>query len=472
MDIHTSNILGIIFENLKQSIQLRRIVYFVVDKPPYFYHSVEAEASFAKATGTQYVRSRISHPSITQHVKDSELGVCSVPWMIQYSRVYKIEYEPTQNFDLASYKSCLTDLQKSELISFHHPRINDSERSFADLSRALRSNLDELFRLCCNFSDTLTCQLSVLRLLYNCNLSATSAEAESVMEQLQTLDKYLTRNPRQLCENLNTFAQDIGTSQHRALQRFYEALPSDHPKLPEAGITRLLTPTEALDKTFSYGWNMVRELADMYTSPGAFEVQVYPSHVELQGPIDPSSNSITDQFRRFIDQFIRVRFMDNNMKPLKVEHGVSPSEIMRDRIFLVLRNERQPLLPIRQKIEYLGYSVSSFKKKNAVWFLCYDEWTSRPRAREIRNNVGKWDYQDATLKSLAITPSKWGARIALAFTESMAVHELSKDEWDSQEDYGNHKDFPNTDGCGLIHPDFCDTINAALAPLGFAVRDS
>ena len=135
-----------------------------------------------------------------------------------------------------------------------------------------------------------------------------------------------------------------------------------------------------------------------------------------------------------------------------------------------MTNASQPLLQVRTQIEYLGYSVSSLKKKRAVWFLCSDD-KSDLIADEIRKKIGRWNYEDDTIRGLAKSPSKWGARIALAFTESIPVVELSRHEWGCRDDYGPDKNFPNTDGCGVIHPELCNAINAALLPYGFTVSN-
>ncbi|KAF4472950.1 RNA-dependent RNA polymerase [Fusarium albosuccineum] len=200
------------------------------------------------------------------------------------------------------------------------------------------------------------------------------------------------------------------------------------------------------------------------SSSGVFDVVVHPSHVEIQGPIDPPTNSITDQYRDIIERFLRVRFVDNNTRPLGAEPGVSLEEIL-GRLSQVLAGRGQlfPLLPDLTEFEFLGYSMSGLKKRKAVWFF---QRQNDLDATAIRARIGDWDIKRNP--GLANHTSKWGARISLAFTESRRVLSLSQDDWDIRDDVGDDPDFPNTDGCGLISPELCDTINRALAPFNFA----
>jgi hypothetical protein len=59
--------------------------------------------------------------------------------------------------------------------------------------------------------------------------------------------------------------------------------------------------------------------------------------------------------------------------------------------------------------------------------------------------------------------------VSLAFSESIPVANLSKDEWRVREDVPADSKFPNTDGCGIITPEFCDSINSELRRRGMKV---
>ncbi|KAF2820141.1 hypothetical protein CC86DRAFT_460118 [Ophiobolus disseminans] len=195
---------------------------------------------------------------------------------------------------------------------------------------------------------------------------------------------------------------------------------------------------------------------------------IYPSHNELRGPVDPGISLITARYREWIGYFLRVKFVDNNTKPLKAEDEVSIDALVENRVVWTLRSESHPLCPIRQFFEFFGYSISSLKKDKAVWFFYGREGSSALTASSIGNQIGDWNVKSNTKSAFLYRykdPSKWGARLSLAFTISNPVVNLQRIEWTWRDDEPN-TDFPNTDGCGLISEDLCSEINRALALLG------
>jgi hypothetical protein len=457
MDFHESNVRGLIFGHSK--IQTHQVVYFVVDKPPQFYQRCNL------------VNSRISHPSSLQRYADDELDVCGVPWIIQYSRVFKVEYidNRDQSFDICTVHPLQMKKQMEGELFFSFEQyldIAESERTVSDMVSTIRSNIRHISKL---FPPYLTgCQLGVVKLLYNCNISATSPETTLLLSQL--IGHGLPRHSRQYSERLHKWSEDINTSHFRALEDFQW-----DPDSIILGDTR--TPDEPRRKPL-YGPlfpDVPTDLAVESTqwhedsSPGIFEVLVYPSHIEIRGPTDPPLNSVRDEYRYHIGRFLRVKFVDNNSKPLKVEAGIDLAKILEHRVFRVLTDQTQLLPPLRDLtgFEFLGYSMSSLKKRKAVWFFQRQDGLG---VKEIRGQIGDWDVRRKANTELADHPSKWGARISLAFTESRPVLSLSRADWALRDDvYGEVSKIRNTDGCGLISPELCDTINAALAPFGFAV---
>jgi RNA dependent RNA polymerase len=131
--------------------------------------------------------------------------------------------------------------------------------------------------------------------------------------------------------------------------------------------------------------------ASSHPSRGLFEVLVHPSHVELNGPIEPSENSVLDHNRDIVDHFLRIRFVDNGMKTLKAEAGVSLDKIIDRRVIPILRGQSQSLLPFRARLEFLGYTMSSLKRRKAVWFLC--SWDTFENAATVRDRIGAWNVQ-------------------------------------------------------------------------------
>ncbi|KAJ3531258.1 hypothetical protein NM208_g8957 [Fusarium decemcellulare] len=448
MDIHELNIQGLVFER-PESRQLHRVVYFVLDKPPQFYKR-------PKGSTRASIAARISHPSTLQRHTDEDLDVCRVPWIIQYCRVFKVEYSSHQDFNPDSAWPIIQKEQRNPWSCFEDPGIPQSKRTAADMAKTLRSNLEHVSRI---FPSHLTgCQLGVAKLFYNCSIPATSPATKDFLNQI--VSEGLPQHSRQFSEKLHRMFERTGTSHSRALEVFHQFHDIDNPYgLYENGRSDGYFPV------YSDMDNLVFELMQENgnSSSGVFDVVVHPSHVEIQGPIDPPTNSITDQYRDIIERFLRVRFVDNNTRPLRAEPGVSLKEILR-RLSQVLAGRGQlfPLLPDLTGFEFLGYSMSGLKKRKAVWFFQRQDGLD---ATAIRARIGDWDVKSNP--KLANDPSKWGARISLAFTESRRVLSLSRGDWEIRDDVGDHPDFPNTDGCGLISPELCDAINGALAPYNF-----
>jgi hypothetical protein len=136
-----------------------------------------------------------------------------------------------------------------------------------------------------------------------------------------------------------------------------------------------------------------------------------------------------DQYRYLIGRILQVKFIDNNSKPLKVEAGIDLASIIERRVFPVLANQSQlfpSLLRDLRGFEFLGYSMSGLKKRKAVWFFQRQDGLD---AEAIRRQIGDWDVKREANLELARSPSKWGARISLAFTESRPVLSLPRADW-------------------------------------------
>lgn len=476
MDLHESNIRGMIFEHPKPQSPKRRGIYFVVDKPPQFYQRTQVDNDQAGDGKTRYVTTRISHPSVTMQAPPGNSDICDVvgvPWVIQYSRVFKVEYEHRKELTLTSYEQRLSQTQKDNLISFHYPNIEQSGRTVEEMILTLCNNLEYAKNVIGGVLHApLDFPIAVLKLFYNCNLCPLLEETTSARERLPEIlrdgvPSYDWEYLRTFVDALQRSSQVMETSHLRALRRLH-ASPSANPKIPQRPVQPPVEPAEALSQQMT---SEVLGRVPLIPYPSeVFVVLVYPSHVQIQGPVAQGPNSVIEEHRAKIGRFIRIRFVDNNEKPFRMEAGISPDSIINNRIVKVLLNNLQPFRPIGQRFEFLGYSVSGLKKKKAVWFFRDDN--DGLRAETIRARIGNWDVKDELANCLAEKPSKWGARVALAFTESYPVVTLFEHEWTYRKDEGDDKDFPNTDGCGLISAELCRDINQRLVPLGFNVCSS
>ena len=418
------------------------------------------------------------------------LAICNIPWMIQSSRVIKVEFNKFQNFGLFTYLKLLSRVHQESRFAFESRRIRTSERTLSAMVKTTSDNIQEISK---RFAPGyfLGYQLGVLKLLYNCNVLPTSREATRLLEKLlkrPKLDQLLQNHYRLCVETLHTLSQKMETTHVRTLRQFHASLPVDDLKFPIVLKPEPTSPYEAyctlFDPLFKNGDqgipaqdvlaagipskdDLPENLSSALSQPslGVFEVLVHPSHVELNGPIEPSENSVFDYNRDIVDHFLRVRFVENGMKTLKAEAGVSLDKIIDRRVIPILRCQSQSLLPFSARLEFLGYTMSGLKRRKAVWLL--RSWDPFEDAATIRNRIGAWNVQSN--QGLANFPSKWGARLSLAFTESIPIARLSKDEWEVRDDVPADSKFPNTDGCGIITPEFCDSINHELQRHGMKV---
>ncbi|KAF3904589.1 hypothetical protein ABW21_db0203522 [Orbilia brochopaga] len=530
MDLHEANIQGLIFT--KPEDENLGVVYFVLDKAPQFY----------RRTAVTNVKSRISYPSNLQVHRDDDIDVCGVPWIIQHSRVFKVEYKRLRDVDLSanSFRKRRPGQEPDDILCVWAPEIAESERTANDMANTIRINLEKISKM--PHLGIPGSQLGVLKLLYNCNVAATSPEATRLIDHLTS---FLSQNDSQhlriYTENLNKMAKDMETSHNRALRAVGSRSRESLFQRSEAGrryldLTKRIRDTKELERQKSHSTisvaqrhslsvagpsksslernnmsahGLTKEGALSYqkyfslfpsiarythldeeclevrklerhglrspSSPGVFEVLVYPSHIEIEGPIDIPTSSVADQYRDYIGRFIRVKFVDNNRKPLKVEPGISLGGVLEQRVVRVLTNQNLlfPQLPHLREFEFLGYSMSSLKKRKAVWFF---QRQGSLDAKTIRDWIGDWDVttKPNINAGLAHHPSKWGARMSLAFTESIPVVSLIRTEWTIRPDHvaGEYPQFPNTDGCGLISQELCGEINRRLAERGLAASQA
>ena len=229
MDFHESNIQGLIFEELNSSFS--QVILFIVNRPPQFYRRSE-----------ESVYCRITHPSSMHEPKGSDVDICDVPWIIQYSRVFKVEYEKSQEFNFQSYEPRVRDEQKKTLFAFTHPGIKDSGRTVCDIIETIRSNIKLTPKAFPPYHSH-SCQPAIIRLLYNCNIPATSVEATSLIHSLLKIDfTESTCTCRLYTVALNRVSRDMEKSHIRALRRLHAELPQDAPKLPKEALGKLAQP--------------------------------------------------------------------------------------------------------------------------------------------------------------------------------------------------------------------------------------
>lgn len=217
------------------------------------------------------------------------------------------------------------------------------------------------------------CRLAVLQLLYNGNLSAISEETTSIIDDISNAGQNIgflftdgvdLSEERSFCEAYQASAQKMGTVLLRALRRLYGTSIGEF-KTPQTLKGTPIEPRQvireqidALRGGYSTHWSKL--------PPKAFEMLIYPSHVELGGPKFLGLSSITYKYLKHFNRFLRVRFVDNDGRPFKPEPGTNVDMIIENRIVEPLR-DRITLFPEpSQQFEFLGYTLSGFKKSITV----------------------------------------------------------------------------------------------------------
>lgn len=472
MDLLEPNILGVVFD----AVRKRPTVYFVIDKAPQFYRQS------LPGKEPRQIPSRISYPSSTKKDEDE------IPREVQFSRVIRVEYQRHQYFDLARYKARLSPEQRETMYLLKVPARSSDKRASVKWSDRLPNEIDDIVQANFNAIGLISynlgfcgCQLGLVKLLLNGNLSVASTKTTEIIVNMRERCEKTERDGHRLFgEKLDSFARKIGTSHVRSLQRLYaKAHRSSLPKHLKISFIEF----EDLLKVFDVS---VRTSNDHVASPGVFEALIHPSHVEVHGPIDAPINSVFEKYSGHIASFLRIKFVDNHSVTLKPEAGASVKDLVSELVVPVLEGRIQILSAIGERYEFLGYTLSSLKRRKAVWFFrssqeeckgCTSSENQNDQAHEpprdasiIRNCIGDWSHLTIMNGKLATHPSKWGARTSQAFTGSYRVATLSPKQWTRRMDVGNPK-YPNTDGCGLISQELCDDINAKLAPHGFSVSN-
>ncbi|KAG2003550.1 calcium:hydrogen antiporter [Coprinopsis cinerea AmutBmut pab1-1] len=155
-----------------------------------------------------------------------------------------------------------------------------------------------------------------------------------------------------------------------------------------------------------------------------------PSRFILVGPNPTGFNRIIRKYRDYTDHFIRVDFRDEDGQYFRSSFEVDASTLVKTRIGGVLKGG---ITIAGRHFEFLAYSSSSMKV-HSTWFLNPFEFKDRTgqRIRVTAQRIREDIIPDIPANvQLMRTPSKYAARIALAFTTSESVDgaRLKRDEW-------------------------------------------
>ncbi|KAF8260154.1 RdRP-domain-containing protein [Lactarius quietus] len=177
-------------------------------------------------------------------------------------------------------------------------------------------------------------------------------------------------------------------------------------------------------------------------------VIITPSRILLEGPHPTQSNRVIRRYQShdpaLVERFIRVEFRDEDRLNYRWGRGVDGSWLLHQRVGSILRDG---FTFGGRSFEFLAYSTSALRE-HSVWFMApfRDPVEGYVTAEKIRTSLGDFS-------KLLRTPSKYGARIAQAFTSTDPSVKILRNQWEEQPDLG-----PHTDGVGTISPELAAMI--------------
>ncbi|KAF8609453.1 RdRP-domain-containing protein [Ceratobasidium sp. AG-I] len=180
---------------------------------------------------------------------------------------------------------------------------------------------------------------------------------------------------------------------------------------------------------------------------------VTPTRVILEGPSPEQLNRVLRMYPDNWNNFLRVRFSDEEQSTFRWEQDVDAPAFVKKRIGGILKNG---LVIAGRRFEYLGYSSSALKT-HTVWFVRPFDLPGRGRqnAATIIQALGDFSRDSKY-------PARMGARIAQAFSStdlSISVEELIV----SPDIERNGSCF--TDGVGTISPEVAKLMWRSLTKL-------
>ncbi|KAH6905313.1 RdRP-domain-containing protein [Coprinopsis sp. MPI-PUGE-AT-0042] len=214
-----------------------------------------------------------------------------------------------------------------------------------------------------------------------------------------------------------------------------ESVGQEHPPQPIPGSQ---PPSQAA----RIGTHSLRTTTSSTTSCGAFvhrqqnvdcyHVTCTPSRFVLEGPYPTGFNRIIRKYRPFAHHFLRVEFRDEGGQFItRSDFDVDATQLVQQRIGGVLKHGFHIA---GRHFQFLAYASSSLKV-HSTWFV-HPFTDDRGRndvfvdAQRIRDEIVPPNI--VANQKLLTKPSKYAARVALAFTTSEAWEavKLKRHEWD------------------------------------------
>ncbi|KAI6116669.1 RNA dependent RNA polymerase-domain-containing protein, partial [Pisolithus croceorrhizus] len=172
-----------------------------------------------------------------------------------------------------------------------------------------------------------------------------------------------------------------------------------------------------------------------------------PTQILLEGPNIIQSNRVIREYKGYEDYFLRVSFRDEGHLQYRWTRDVDGETFLRERVGKVLK---EGFCLAGRRFAFLAYSSSALRT-HTVWFVSPFQHPTKGlvTAESIRTSLGNFE-------GVIESPSKYGARMAQAFTATDSSVKLHQSQW---------SEMPDITQNGIVFTDGVGTISQSLATL-------
>lgn len=210
------------------------------------------------------------------------------------------------------------------------------------------------------------------------------------------------------------------------------------------------------------------DLADFSLDSGLMyvrRVQVTPSRVYFFGPEVNVSNRVTREYAEYIDDFLRVNFVDENWDRLystDLSQGMPNSVQIRTKVYKrILTVLTEGIAIGNKKFEFLAFSTSQLRE-SSVWMFASND-------RVTADSIRKWMGDFLAIRNVAKCAARMGQSFSCS-TETLHVYEHEVQNIPDICINRAGKRYTFSDGIGKISPSLakrvaakckCDTVPSA-----------
>lgn len=210
------------------------------------------------------------------------------------------------------------------------------------------------------------------------------------------------------------------------------------------------------------------DLADFSLDSGLMyvrRVQVTPSRVYFFGPEVNVSNRVTREYAEYIDDFLRVNFVDENWNRLystDLSQGMPNSVQIRTKVYKrILTVLTEGIAIGNKKFEFLAFSTSQLRE-SSVWMFASND-------RVTADSIRKWMGDFLAIRNVAKCAARMGQSFSCS-TETLHVYEHEVQNIPDICINRAGKRYTFSDGIGKISPSLakrvaakckCDTVPSA-----------